>query len=563
MALIRCPECGNSISDKAEKCPHCGLPAKFFPIQQEKAQEEVDYKNLANILVSFDGDYARLFSSSHYITHRDTEYLTETYGDYYSNLKNKMIFQYIENHAGQFRVDIDMLKSFLRKMHALDTNITAHNNAYVDSVVAREKDYFDRILFEIDPEIKLDEEQRRAVVTDDDYCLLVAGAGAGKTTTMAAKVKYLVEKQHVNPEEIIVISYTRKAIGELKERINDSLHIPAEIGSELSIFHNVYADIGDEQSIEQNLSTFSSHMTNIIRILRSVEQSPNTALCLFDELCAGTDPAEGAALATSILATLHTEGVKTMATTHYSELKEYALSTDGVENAACEFSLETLSPTYRLLIGVPGKSNAFAISRKLGLPEGIIDDARNRMTDHAQSFEDLLSDLTDQKTSLEKSRDDAKRLEETLARREAALHEAEAKLQDENTQLKAAVEQMQREKAAGVARDIAARLASSPVIVERMADDVNTLKDAVLALRNDHPDMAVVLGSVKEGKPALLIVLGENRVAAGLNAGQMVRTLGKEIQGGGGGQPHFATAGGRNADGLDKALALANELIAH
>ena len=122
---------------------------------------------------------------------------------------------------------------------------------------------------------------------------------------------------------------------------------------------------------------------------------------------------------------------------------------------------------------------------------------------------------------------------------------------------------MQREKAAGVARDIAARLASSPVIVERMADDVNTLKDAVLALRNDHPDMAVVLGSVKEGKPALLIVLGENRVAAGLNAGQMVRTLGKEIQGGGGGQPHFATAGGRNADGLDKALALANELIAH
>ena len=138
-----------------------------------------------------------------------------------------------------------------------------------------------------------------------------------------------------------------------------------------------------------------------------------------------------------------------------------------------------------------------------------------------------------------------------------------AKLQEENASLKASVEQLQKEKAAGVARDIEAKLAASPVLVERMDSDVNALKDAVMALRNNHPDMAVVLGSVTSGKPALLIVLGESRVAAGLNAGQMVRTLGKEIQGGGGGQPHFATAGGKNPDGLDKALALANELIAH
>ena len=255
MALIKCPECGNSISDKAEKCPHCGLPAKFFQVQEREAQAEMDYTHLGNILISFDGDYTRLFSRNRYITHRDTVYLQETYASYYVQLKNKMIFQYIENHAGQLRVDIDMLKSFLRKMHTLDSDITAHNGAFVDVAVEKDKDYFDHILDEIDPGIRLDDEQRRAVVTDDDYCLLVAGAGAGKTTTMAAKVKYLVEKQHVNPEEIIVISYTRKAIGELKDRINNGLHIPAEICT----FHKFAFDIVKRFSSEPpevNLSSY-------------------------------------------------------------------------------------------------------------------------------------------------------------------------------------------------------------------------------------------------------------------------------------------------------------------
>ena len=254
MALIKCPECGSSISDKAEKCPYCGLPSKFFP-QQPKELEETDYKNLANILLSFDGDYHRLFNKNHYIAHRETEYLQDTYRKYYVNLKNKMIFQYIENHAGQFRVDVDMLKSFLRKMHTLDADVAAHNSSYVDSVVEKEKEYFDHILYDIDPAIKLDDEQRRAVVTDDDYCLLVAGAGAGKTTTMAAKVKYLVEKQHINPEEVIVISYTRKAIGELKERINDRLHIPAEICT----FHKFAYDIVKRFSSEPPEVNYSSY----------------------------------------------------------------------------------------------------------------------------------------------------------------------------------------------------------------------------------------------------------------------------------------------------------------
>ena len=255
MALIKCPECGNLISDKAEKCPHCGVPAKYFGANDAAASAEIDYSRLENLLISFDGDYCRTFSKGRYVTHRDSVYFQNTYGEYYRQLKNKMIFQYIENHAGDFRVDIDMLKSFLRKMHTLNEAITSHNEAYVDAVVQRESKYFDHILEDIDPAIKLDDEQRRAVVTDDDYCLLVAGAGAGKTTTMAAKVKYLVEKQHVNPEEIIVISYTRKAIGELKDRINKGLHIPAEICT----FHKFAYDIVKRFSSEPpevNLSSY-------------------------------------------------------------------------------------------------------------------------------------------------------------------------------------------------------------------------------------------------------------------------------------------------------------------
>ena len=255
MALIKCPECGNSISDKAEKCPHCGLPAKFFATGEKDNRETLDYSRLGNTLISFDGDYTRLFSYSRYITHRDMVFLQDAYGPYYDQLKNRMIFQYIENHAGQLRIDIDLLKSFQRKMHTLEADISAHNEAFVDEVVAKERGYFDHILDAIDPDISLDEEQRRAVVTDDDYCLLVAGAGAGKTTTMAAKVKYLVDKHHVNPEEIIVISYTRKAIGELKDRINNRLHIPAEICT----FHKFAFDIVRRFSSEPpevNLSSY-------------------------------------------------------------------------------------------------------------------------------------------------------------------------------------------------------------------------------------------------------------------------------------------------------------------
>ncbi len=195
------------------------------------------------------------------------------------------------------------------------------------------------------------------------------------------------------------------------------LLIPAADRSEISVFHEIYADIGDEQSIEQSLSTFSAHTKNIVYILRHVDRH---SLVLFDELCAGTDPVEGAALAAAILSELHSRGIRTMATTHYSELKVYALTEKGVENASCEFDITTLSPTYRLLTGVPGKSNAFAISGKLGLPKALIADAERRITAEEKDFEAVLADL-------EKSRKSAEEEQKTIA---SLRQEADALLKD-------------------------------------------------------------------------------------------------------------------------------------
>ena len=203
------------------------------------------------------------------------------------------------------------------------------------------------------------------------------------------------------------------------------LHIPAKDRSELAIFDDVYADIGDEQSIEQSLSTFSSHMTNIVSILKHATPQ---SLVLFDELCAGTDPDDGAALAISILDRLRQDGIRTMATTHYSEIKLYALSTTGVENACCEFSVQTLSPTYRLLIGIPGKSNAFAISSKIGLPADLIEDAKTRITKENENFEDVIADLEQSRLTIEKEQAEINRYKEEAASLKKQLEEKQERL---------------------------------------------------------------------------------------------------------------------------------------
>ncbi len=216
-----------------------------------------------------------------------------------------------------------------------------------------------------------------------------------------------------------------KTVGLFTLMGQSGLHIPAFDQSELAVFDDVFADIGDEQSIEQSLSTFSSHMTNIVNIL--AKATPHS-LVLFDELCAGTDPTEGAALAIAILSNLHRQGIRTMATTHYSELKVFALTTPGVENGCCEFNVETLSPTYHLLIGIPGKSNAFAISSKLGLDDYIIEEAKGNLSQQDEDFESLLADLENSRVTIAREQDEINHYKREIEQLKSRLEQKQESL---------------------------------------------------------------------------------------------------------------------------------------